>query len=295
MNIKCIYILEDRGILFISGDDVKQFLQNLISNDIYKVTESNSCFASLLTPQGKFLYDFLIIKHKNGYLIDCEKKQSENLFKQLNSYKLRSKIEIMNLSNEFVVGAFSREKFLSFSKAKDISGSTFKYEEDSILLDPRHKDLGARIIMNLEKLHSSLKKLKLKTENIEKYYKFSFKLGIPQKNMDELQNKLFGIECNFDELNGIDFKKGCFVGQENTARIKLRSKLQKRLLPIEIVKGKINIEDKITLNDELFGKVLTNNNYPFALIKFKNNNFDFKKEFNCGSARIKFINPNWIN
>ena len=104
-------------------------------------------------------------------------------------------------------------------------GNTIKYREDSILLDPRNKDLGARLIINLEKLNLSLKKLELKISKIDEYYKLSHKLGIAQKNMNKLQNKLFGIECNFEELNGIDFKKGCYVGQENTARIKLKNKL----------------------------------------------------------------------
>jgi hypothetical protein len=84
MNIKNVYILEDRGILFIHGSDTKEFLQNLITNDINKVDEANSCFASLLTPQGKYLFDFLVVKHKKGYFIDCEKKQIQELFKQLN-------------------------------------------------------------------------------------------------------------------------------------------------------------------------------------------------------------------
>ena len=99
MNIKKLYILEDRGILFIQGSDVKEFLQNLITNDINNVTEKNSCFASLLNPQGKYLFDFLILKHKNGYFLDCEKNQIENLYKQSMIYKLRSNIEILNLSN----------------------------------------------------------------------------------------------------------------------------------------------------------------------------------------------------
>ena len=79
MNINHAYILEDRGILFIDGADVKDFLQNIITNDINKVTENRSCFASLLSPQGKFLFDFIIIKHKNGYFIDCEKTQIDDL------------------------------------------------------------------------------------------------------------------------------------------------------------------------------------------------------------------------
>jgi len=275
MNIKNVYILDDRAILYINGEDVKEFLQNLISNDINKVSETNTCFASLLSPQGKFLYEFIIIKHKSGYLIDCEKSQADGLYKQLSIYKLRSKVEILNLSNEFVVAAFSHEKFLTFDEAQDFSGFTLKYREDPIFLDPRNKQLGARLIINLEKLYLSLKKLDLHDAdlneyysfshekfltfdeakdspgftlkyredpifldprnkqlgarliinleklylslkkldlhdaNLDEYYSFSHKLGIVPKHLNKLQNKLFGIECNYEELNGIDFKKGC--------------------------------------------------------------------------------------
>jgi folate-binding protein YgfZ len=295
MNNQNVYILEDRGILYINGADAKEFLQNMISNDINKVSEDSSCFASLLTPQGKFLFAFIIIKHKSGYFIDCEKSQTEALFKQLSVYKLRSKVEIMNLSNEFVVAAFNKEKFLEFEGSKDIAGNTIKYREDSILLDPRNKDLGARLIINLEKLYLSLKKLELKDSPIAEYYELSHQLGIPQKNMNELQNKLFGIECNFEELNGIDFKKGCYVGQENTARIKLKNKLSKRLLPIYLIEGKINHDDLIYNDDFEIGKVLISNEYPFALIKYLDDNFNQENEFKSKNAKLKIKIPSWIN
>ena len=296
MNFKNVYILEDRGILFINGPDAKEFLQNLITNDINKVNPTNSCFASLLTPQGKFLFDFLIIQHKNGYFIDCEKKQAEELLKQLNVYKLRSKIEITNLSNEFVIAAFSYEKFMSFKEAKDILGNTFAYNEDPILLDPRHKKLGGRLIINLEKLYLSLKKIDLKSTEPEQYYNYSFNLGIPQKNMDKLRNKLFGIECNFGELNGIDFKKGCYVGQENTSRIKLRNKLRRRILPVKNISGEISDNDIIKYKGVEIGKIMISKPYSFGLIKvvepdikeFINNDLD------CGNSKVKIIKPEWI-
>ena len=113
MNKDKIYILEDRGLLYISGNDTEEFLQNLITNDINNVSETQSCFASLLSPQGKYLFDFIVIKHKQGYFLDCEKKQIDSLFKQLSLYKLRSKIEITNLSNEFVVAVISYKKFFT--------------------------------------------------------------------------------------------------------------------------------------------------------------------------------------
>ena len=294
MNIQNVYILEDRGILYINGIDAKEFLQNIISNDINKVNEDSSIFASLLTPQGKFLFAFIVIKHKSGYFIDCEKSQTEALFKQLSIYKLRSKVEIMNLSNEFVIAAFNKEKFLDFEGSKDVPGNTIKYREDSILLDPRNKDLGARLIINLEKLYLSLKKLELKDSPIDEYYHLSHKLGIPQKNMNELQNKLFGIECNFEELNGIDFKKGCYIGQENTARIKLKNKLSKRLLPLKNIQGKINLDDAIYKNNIEVGKILISDPYPFGLIKYNDIDFNKTNYFTTKNAKFKIEKPDWI-
>ena len=289
-----VYILEDRSIIYINGFDAKDFLQNLISNDINKVTDKSSCFASLLTPQGKFLYEFIVLKHKSGYFIDCEKSQSEEIFKQLNLYKIRSKVEILNLSNEFVVASFGYEKYLSIEGSKDILGFTFKYREDPIILDPRNKNLGARLIINLEKLYLSLKKLDLKDDKIENYYIKSHKLGIVPKNLNQLQNKLFGIECNFEELNGIDFKKGCYVGQENTARIKLKNKLSKRLLPIKIIDGKLFEDEKIYNNEVEIGKVLINDEYPFALIKFLDKNFNKEQIFKSENGKFKIVVPEWL-
>ena len=294
MNNKNVYILQDRSILYISGEDAKNFLQNLVSNDVNKVNEHNSCFTSLLTPQGKFLYEFIIVKHKSGYFIDCEKNQANDLFKQLSIYKLRSKVEILNLSNEFVVAAFSHEKFLKFDEAKDQSGFTIKYREDPIFLDPRNKHLGARLIINLEKLYLSLKKLGLHDANINEYYSFSHKLGIVPKDLNKLQDKLFGIECNFEELNGIDFKKGCYVGQENTARIKLKNKLSKRLLPVEIIDGKLCDDEVIYSNNIDIGKILTNEKYPFALVKYLDKNFDRDIIYKGKNSSFKIFVPEWL-
>ena len=289
-----VYILNDRAILYVNGLDAKDFLQNLISNDINKVNDNSSCFASLLTPQGKFLYEFIVVKHKSGFFIDCEKSQSEEIFKQLNLYKIRSKVEILNLSNEFVVASFGYEKYLSIEGSKDILGFTLKYREDPIILDPRNKNLGARLIINLEKLYLSLKKLELKSGKIENYYIQSHKLGIVPKDLNKLKNKLFGIECNFEELNGIDFKKGCYVGQENTARIKLKNKLSKRLFPIKLIEGKLNEDEKIYNNDIEIGKVLINDEYPFALIKYLDENFDKNLVYKANKSMFKIIIPPWL-
>ena len=145
-----IFILKDRGIIYINGEDAKDFLQNIVTNDINKVSDAFSCFASLLTPQGKYLFDFIIIKHKQGYFLDCEKNQINQLIERLNVYKLNSKIEILNLSNEFEIAVISKEKFLTLKNSKDVEGNTIKYNDDTVTLDPREKKLGGRLITNLE-------------------------------------------------------------------------------------------------------------------------------------------------
>ena len=285
-----IFILKDRGIIYISGEDAKEFLQNIVTNDINKVGDTSSCFASLLTPQGKYLFDFIIIRHKQGYFVDCEKNQIDQLIDKLNIYKLNSKIEILNLSNEFEVAVISKEKFLALENAKDIVGNTVKYNGDPVTLDPRSKNLGGRLIANLEKLNLSLKSLGLKSEDPKKYYTLSHKLGIPQVNTDKLQDKVFGLECNFEELNGIDFKKGCYVGQENTARMKLKDKLRRKLLPLKSDE-KLNVGSDIIFNKINIGKVLIGEPYPFALIKLFDPNFsDFKnKEILADNKKVTII------
>ena len=121
-------------------------------------------------------------------------------------------------------------------------------------------------IFELEKLYLSIKKLGLNLEDSKKYYKLSHKLGIAQINTKNLQDKVFGLECNFEELNGIDFKKGCYVGQENTARMKLKNKLRKKLVPLKSDK-KLNSGSDVNFNDIKIGTVLISEPYPFALIK----------------------------
>ena len=272
-----IFILKDRGVLLISGQDSKDFLQNLVTNDINKVTETQSCFSSLLTPQGKYLFDFMIVKHKDGYFIDCELNQINGLINRLNVYKLNSKIEIENLSHKFQVVVISNEKFLSINNSKNQEGATIAYRDDPFFIDPRNKGLGARGIVSLEKLYLSIKKLELKLEDPKNYYELSYNLGIAQINTKNLQEKVFGLECNFEELNGIDFKKGCYVGQENTARMKLKNKLRKKLFAVKS-KEKLKVGSDINYNSVKIGQIVIDEPYPFGLIKIVDPDFSEYKD-----------------
>ena len=291
MEKEHIIILENRGLISITGDDAKEYLQNIITNDINKISTTSSLFSALLSPQGKYLFEFFVIKSSNGYYLDCDNKVTEELLNNLSKYKLRSEVEIKDLSKEFVIGVISLNKFKEIQNLEKNKNNTILYRETPIFIDSRKKELGARILSSLEKLYLTIKKLNLKIADIKIYLDDAYHQGIPVNGLENLKERLFGLEANFEQLNGIDFKKGCYVGQENTARMKLKNKLRRRLLPIK-VEGEINIGSEIMFNNNKIGKVLINGPYPFALIKLYDPEFsEFKdKEMEVDNKKVKILN-----
>ena len=291
-----VVILEDRGFIQVNRPEAKDFLQNIITNDLEKVTSKSTVFSSILTPQGKYLFEFFILKLKDGYLVECEKKSTAEIIKLLIFYKLRSKVDFIDLTEKYVAAVISLEKFKEINNSNLSKGSTVSYQDDPVYIDPRNDKLGAKIISKLENIHLTIKKLNLKITEKEKYYNKSFQLGIPQIDLNKLKDKIFGIENNLDELNGIDFKKGCYVGQENTSRIKLRNKLRRRILPIQKITGEIYENDIIKYKDAQIGKIMINTPYPFALVKVVEP--DLKEftntELTCGKSKVKIFKPEWI-
>ena len=280
-----IIILENRGLISITGDDAKEYLQNIITNDINKVSKINSIFAALLSPQGKYLFDFFVIKDSEGYLIDCDGKSVKELVVNLSKYKIRSKVEIKDLSSNYVVGVMNFDNFKIIQKESGKQETTLKYRESPIFVDPRDNDLGARIISPLEKLYLTIKKLNLKIVNNKSYIEKAFLKGIPVEGLNNLKEQLFGLEINFEKLNAIDFKKGCYVGQENTASMKLKNKIRRQLMSIKSEKN-LKIGDEIKYNDSVVGRILIDKPYPFALIKL------FDPEFSVFKDKKLRINNN---
>ena len=285
-----INILKDRGIISVLGKDSKEFLQNIITNDINIVNKDNSIFSGIFTPQGKYLYEFFIVKSNDGYFLECSEEFVEELKVFLEKYKLNSDVEIKDISGEYVVGIISNEKFEEIKKEENKTTQTIIYRSSPFFQDPRSKKLGSRVLSNLEKLYLTIKKLSLKIEDGSDYFNNAHEAGIPIKNLKKLQNNLFGLEANFEELSAIDFKKGCYIGQENTARMKLKNKLRKKLLPI-VSKENLKIGSEITLDGNQIGKLLIANPYPFGLVNiFGKKMSEFKnKEVLVGKQRAKII------
>ena len=304
MEINETIVLDDRGFVKINGDEAKSFLQNIVTNDIEKITDNFTLFSSIFTPQGKYLYEFFILKFEDGYLLECEKKVTSEIIKIFNFYKLRAKVNLIDVSKKYTNIIISLKKFIEITKSGHVQNSTLSCEEgatlscenERIYIDPRHKDLGAKIISKIENTKNIIKNLGLNQIDKKNYYEKSFSLGIPQLNLTKLKDKIFGIENNLDELNGIDFKKGCYVGQENTSWIKLRNKLRRRILPIKKIKGTISENDIIKYKGNEIGKIMINEPYIFALVKIVDPDIS---EFNnseliSGNATIKILKPDWV-
>lgn len=285
-----IILLEERGLISITGEDAKNFLQNIITNDIEKISSFNSIFSAIFTPQGKYLFEFFLLQFKNGYILDCDSKFTKEIINYLSKYKLRSKIEILDISNEYVIGIIDLEKFIEINKIENKTGNTITFRDSQIFTDPRNSKLGARVVSTLEKLYLTIKKLNLKIINPNVYFLKGHSLGIPTKGVENLKDQLFGLEANFEDLQAIDFKKGCYIGQENTARMKLKDKLRRRLLPIKS-NCKLNLGEELIFKGSVIGKVLINKPFCFALIKLYDPDFkEFKnKEINSKNGKVNII------
>ncbi len=202
-------LLDDRGIIEVAGEDAAAFLHNLVTNDVAALKPGEARFAALLTPQGKILFDFLIFAASDKrYLLDCLLALADDLQKRLNIYKLRSKLTVTNRSDEFEAIAFPD------------SSEVPKVEAVAIAADPRGP-LGFRAIAE---------KGKIPTRDERKAYEaLRIHAGAPLGGVDFAYGGTFPHEANMDLLSGIDFKKGCYVGQEVASRMKHRGLVRKRV------------------------------------------------------------------
>ncbi|HLG86018.1 MAG TPA: folate-binding protein [Alphaproteobacteria bacterium] len=210
--------LEERGVLRLSGDDRVPFLQGLVSNDVSSVAPGRVVYACLLTPQGKFLHDFLLVAADGAILIDCEGPRRADLLDRLRKFKLRSKIELADVSDQYAV----------FATTGAVPSESLAYP------DPRASEVGWRALLPRETADASLVALGFSPESPEDYEKRRIRAAIPDGSRDMEPGKATLLESNIDLLNGISWDKGCYMGQELTARIRYRGLVKKRLVPIRI-------------------------------------------------------------
>jgi folate-binding protein YgfZ len=217
MSSSQMTLLPDRGLVEVRGPDAAVFLQDLVTNDVESIKPGEAIFAGLLTPQGKILCDFLIhMRDPEIYRLDCMRDQAETIVKRLSMYKLRAKVEIADRSGELAIGA--------------VWGETPREGDGAFLAaydDPRYSPLGGRFVIAAGQSGPA------NLAPASSYHTHRVSLAVPQGGLDYVYGEAFPHEACFDELHGVDFDKGCYVGQEVVSRMHHRGIAKTRIAAIE--------------------------------------------------------------
>jgi tRNA-modifying protein YgfZ len=236
-----VCLLRDRGVIEVAGPDATGFLQRLITNSVLNIPKGEGRYAGLLTPQGKLLFDFFVVPlpegQDAGFLIDCAGVQTADLVKRLNLHKMRAKIAIEDKSNNFAVAAV-----FGGDAASDVEGVFYR--------DTRAPDMGLRVIVPRGDALA-----KLNCADASRYEAHRIARGVPKGGVDFRYGDAFVHDVNFDLTNGVDFKKGCYVGQEVVARVHYRNSARKRIVKIHFDGPPPAQGTQITAGETIIGEV----------------------------------------
>lgn len=222
-------VLERRGVLAVTGPDAVTFLQGLVTADIGAVSPQNGAYGAMLTPQGKFLHDFFVLAHGDSLLIDCDAERAPDLLRRLTLHKLRAKAEPADATASWTVAAVFGEGAASALDLKPERGAAAPFGGGVAMIDPRLAEIGARVLVPDT---GALTAAGLTAAPVETYERLRIALGLPDGARDIAVERNGVLEAGFDELGGVAWEKGCFMGQEVTARTKYRGLVKKRLVPV---------------------------------------------------------------
>lgn len=237
MQSNAMVLLADRGVVRVAGADAESFLDNLVTNDVTGMSPGVARFAALLTPQGKVLVDFLVVRTADGFLLDVARDKAADLVKRLALYKLRAKVEIADLS-----GAARVWSDVAQSQAGLV-----------VFADPRHEGLGTRAIEVREATAATSKLAPPSSSDAQTALAAQrIALGVPEGGKDFALGDAFPHEANMDRLNGVSFTKGCFVGQEVVARMQHKTVVRKRVVRID-AKSALTSGTEVKAGDAVIG------------------------------------------
>lgn len=223
-------VLAERGLLRLGGEDRIAFLQGLVSNDVAPAAEHRAVYAAFLTPQGKFLHDLFVTGIGEALFLDCEAWRRDDLLQRLMRHRLRSRIEITDVTETLAVAvAFDGEE-----TASEQPGAAKPFGGGIAYADPRVAAAGWRFVLPRAEAIADLQRAGFELVEPIAYDRWRLALGLPDGSRDIAVERDVLLECGFEELNGVDWRKGCYLGQEVTARTKYRGLVKKRLLPVEL-------------------------------------------------------------
>jgi len=293
---KAFYLFpESRGVLAVGGDDRASFLQGLVSNDIARITPDRAIWTAFLTPQGKYLHDFFVGSIGDAFYLDCEAARRQDLLRRLSLYKLRSKVTVADASGSHVAALIYGDDALRALDMPTEPGTAKTVGGGIVYVDPRLATLGARAILPRDNAEATLRDAGLAPGCDNDYDWLRISLGVPDGSRDLKVEKAILLENGFDELHGIDWDKGCYLGQELTARTHYRGLVRKRLMPVRIDGPAPEPGTAIMIGDKPAGETASATD-GLALAMIRLEHLDPPPEpgaFTAGAARLTPIKPDW--
>lgn len=297
MSEPCITVLPDRGIIAVSGDEARSFLQGIVSSDTEKVTPEQTAYGAFLTPQGKYLFDFFMAECSGLTIIETERARIPDFVKRLNLYKLRAKVTIEDVSSQYCIAAAFGPQALETLALPPRPGACTAFQSGIVFTDPRLVEAGARLIVPVDETVAITSLAAFRQAEPEAYDTHRIKLGLPDSSRDLIVDKSMLLENGFDELNGIDWNKGCYMGQEVTARTKHRGLVKKRLFPVSIDGAAPEPGTPIMTNDREAGEMRSScDGMGLALIRldYLDDQGNPLTALKVGQATLIPIRPDWI-
>ncbi len=229
------YLLpDDRAALGIAGPDARAFLQGLVTNDVDRVAPTRAVYAAFLTAQGRFLHDFFVAEVAGALYLDCEAGRRDDLLRRLSPYRLRSKVTLSDAGAALAVALLFGSSALARLGLPAEPGHARPLADGVVYVDPRLPALGARALLPRAAAPRILEAAGFAPGEAGDYERLRLSLGVPDGSRDLAVERAILLENGFDELNAIDWHKGCYLGQELTARTKHRGTVRKRLVPVAI-------------------------------------------------------------
>jgi folate-binding protein YgfZ len=293
---KSFVALEDRGTLAVAGPDARAFLQGVITNDVNKAQPGQSIYAALLTPQGRYLHDFFITELDGVLFLDVAKSRLEDLRARLLKYRLRAKVEVDDVSRLFRTIALLGDGPHDSASLHGFEGRGGPFAAGFCYVDPRYAGIGARALLPASGIEG-LENAGFTAGDRMAYETLRLHFGIPEGIVDLVQEKTLPMEADFDLLNAIDWNKGCYVGQELTARMRYRGLVKKRLLPVEIEGDVPDIGTPVTFEGAEAGEMRTGmGDQGIALLRLEQVMAAVKAEkpLMAGDSKITPKHPPWL-
>ena len=285
-------MLPDRGLVAVAGADVRPFLQGLISQDIAKVSDAHAAYGALLTPQGKFLHDFFVLQIGDTLYLECEAARADDLATRLGRYKLRAQVALSVASDRFAIAAVIGPESNAALGLPATAGAARPLDDGVGFVDPRLAAMGCRVTLPGPTAAASLAALGLTTADHTAYERQRLELGLADGSRDLEVEKSTLLESNFDELNGLDWDKGCYMGQELTARTKYRGLVKRRLWPIAIAGPPPPPGTPVTADDKPVGTMRTAAG-DIGLALLRREAIDGDLVLTAGEARLTPRRPSW--